>query len=95
MPVHKYRAEIFVDNNWCFLSRHADKDYAIINAEVTSKSRGCASRVILKGQIIQSFEGTKKNEQAIPMQQKAGKKAGLATTANHPGRKANKSISKI
>lgn len=49
-----YRVEYWdkAENNWIVLSRHLNRMNAEINAEVKSKSRKCAARVIYDGKII-------------------------------------------
>jgi hypothetical protein len=57
----KYRVEFWSKkyNNWVILSRHTNKEYAEINAEITSKSRKCDARVILDGEIVAFYKGVK------------------------------------
>lgn len=53
------RVEVFPldENCWCLHSRHKNKEYAVINAEVVHKSQGCDVRVIENGEIILFLEG--------------------------------------
>jgi len=37
---------------WIYSSDHGDKDYAIYNADVISKSRKCRARVLEAGELI-------------------------------------------
>jgi hypothetical protein len=59
MKKHLYRTEIWhqESNDWIILSRHRNEENAVINAEVTSKSRKCDARVIYNGNVIFSLKG--------------------------------------
>ena len=48
----EYKAEIKVGKKWESLSIHSDKDIAVINAEVTSRSRKCPARVLYRGKTV-------------------------------------------
>ena len=50
----KSRVEIFdvAQNNWTINSWHKNKEHAVINADVISKSRKCRARVICEGLIV-------------------------------------------
>ena len=48
----RYIAEYKMTKRWKFISDHGDKDIAIINAEVFTKSRGKITRVRYGKEII-------------------------------------------
>ena len=50
--MHKYRVEIFIDNNWRRWSTHKHEENARFNAESIHNSRKCDVRVIYQGTVI-------------------------------------------
>ena len=50
--MNRYRVEIQKGKEWQFLSSHGTEDYAVINAETTSKSRKKAARVTYNKEVV-------------------------------------------